>query len=201
MFKPNYELYQKIFASYSLLLVIFGSILNPIICYICLSKKKLRGVSTFKFLAIVSISDTFCLYMWNLEHFIDVFFHFELVTKSLFYCRFINIFLQYLTLQFSSWMWTSICLDRFLSISIQRWSKSYFSGARPFLYSFIVGFLLIALNFNTIFTNGYSRVINGTEVIFCFASSENDYFWYKFMAQVFYKYHDYIEYKMKRYFS
>jgi hypothetical protein len=180
-----FEIINKILASFSLLFIIMGTILNMLTVYICLRSKKLREVSTFKFLAITAINDTLSLYMWNQNQFSNAFFNLQLAFKNLFYCRFFNVFLQYFTLQFSSWLWVSISLDRFLSITTQKWTRIYFRGVRPLIYSALLAVILIGVNFNTIFTNGYSFSINGTEIVVCYATSQYDYSWFNIMAQVY----------------
>jgi hypothetical protein len=177
------DILNKTMASYSLILIISGTILNPLIFYLCLRNKKLRQVSTFKLFAITSISDTLNLYIWNRDHFADTFFDHQLIWKNLFYCR-LSYFMQYVTFQYSSWIWVSISLDRYISISVRKWAKFYFVGARPVLFAVLLAVIIFAINSIVIFKNGYVATVNGTEMVFCRATSENDYSWYITMVKV-----------------
>ena len=106
---------NKVLGIYALVLVVLGTLLNVIICVVCL-RKKLRDVNTFKFFAIISISDTIALYEWNLKHFMITFYNVDFNYTSLAWCR-VNIFLQYLSLQFSAWILVRIL---FYNILIDR---------------------------------------------------------------------------------
>lgn len=178
------EILTKILASYSLLLLIVGIILNPLITFVCLKSRKLRAVSTFNFLAIVAINDALSLCIWNVHHFENTFLDLNLPYRSLQYCRIVSFWLQYSTLQYSSWMYMSISLDRYLSLSIAKWSRFYFNGLRPFIYSAILALIIFGLNFNEIFTIGYSDLVNGTVVVNCNANRENQFSWIDLMTQV-----------------
>lgn len=177
-------IFEKIFASYSLALIILGSIFNSLVCFICLKSKTLRSTSTFKMLAIVAISDLISLFEWNADNFSIAFFNYLAYTQNLFFCRFVTMFLQYATLEISSWMWVSISLDRYLSLRVKRWRKHYFRGYRAVLLAIGLVIFIVAINFVEIFKNGYSFVVNGTEVVVCGATSENNFFWFQLMSQV-----------------
>lgn len=179
------DVLSKILAAYNLLLIIMGTLLNPIVCYVCLRSSKLRTVSTFKFLSIIAINDIVSLYMWNQEHVTQIFFNIELISISLFYCRYISAFLQYFTLQFSSWMWVSISLDRLLSLSLKHWSRVLFNGFRPFMYMATLAVILVAINFSVLFHEGYIDEINGTTLVVCYEDKENMFQWNILMAEVY----------------
>ena len=177
-------IFGKVFATYSLVLIVAGSILNPLTCFIILRSKQLRTTSTFKLVAIVAVTDMVSLFQWNQESFTNTFFNLLPYFRSLVYCH-MSIFLQYTTLELSSWLWVSISADRFLSLYIKRWSKDYFTGYRPLIYSAILLIIFICINFNVFWTNGYSFTnSNGTEVIVCYAMPFYNYTWYTIMSQV-----------------
>lgn len=96
------NVFNKILGIYALILTVFGTLANGLLLYIC-SRKKLRSVNTFKFFAIMSISDTICLYEWNLNHFVTIFYNFDLFFYSLFWCRF-STFMQQISLEYSAWI-------------------------------------------------------------------------------------------------
>lgn len=180
------DIFGKIFASYALLLIIAAIFLNPLVLFICLRSKKLRSTSTFKMLSICSINDLLSCLVWNQENFTGTFFDFKPMARSLFYCRFFSVFLQYVTLEYACWLLVSISLDRYLSLRLKKWSKQYFRGARPVIYSFVLLLIIIGINFNEILYDGYSYTENGTEIIVCYATAEYDYSWFDIESQVIY---------------
>jgi hypothetical protein len=104
------EVFSKMFAMYALLLVVFGTIGNIFACFVCLSRS-LRTRTTFKFLAIMSISDTVALFQWNLKHFVFFFFDgYDWDKNFLVACR-LDQFLQMTSLQFSAWILVRLLLD------------------------------------------------------------------------------------------
>ena len=104
---------NKTLGMYALILTIVGTLANAMVFYIC-SKKNLRLINTFKFFSIMSVTDTLCLYQWNLKHFVTAFYHFDLNFYNLFWCRF-STFLQYSTLQYSAWILVILKLNFMLS--------------------------------------------------------------------------------------
>lgn len=179
------ETFTKIFSAYSLFLVICTLIFNPFIVYICLKSKKLRSNSTFKLLTVGAINDILVCLCWNQDCFSDGFFNTQLYYKNLFYCRTISVFVQFTAFQIESWLIVSVSLDRFLSLTIKKWSKNYFIGKRPYIYAILLVFFIIALNFNEVFLSGYSVNINGTEEVICFTTPpESSIDWYFVMTQV-----------------
>lgn len=183
-FEKALDVFLKILASYSLLLIIYGTILNSFLFYVCLRSRKLRSTSTFKLLASVSISDTLSLFMWMQEHFVSTFFNIYFPHRSLFYCQTISIWVQYSTLQFSSWMYMSISLDRYLSLIVRKWRQLFSRRPWPFVYSVVLAFCICAINLNENWTAGLIEAVNGTEVIFCFVTKINQFDWIKLMSEV-----------------
>lgn len=176
--------FTKITASYNLFALIASCILNPFILFICVRSKKLRSTSTFKLLAIGSINDFICNFPWNQEAFTNSFFDFHSPYRSLFYCRVISVFVQFSTFQLASWLLVSISLDRFLSMIWKNWSKKWFSGKKPVIYGIGLAIVIMAINFNEVFTSGYSYMNNGTEVIICYESPAGEFQGYQVMSQV-----------------
>lgn len=180
------DIFSKIIAIWSIILIIVGIALNPLVCYICLKSKQLRSKSTFKLLAIVSICDLISLFEWNLDHFTQGIFNHLESKNNVFYCRFVTMFLQYVTLEFSSWMWLSISLDRVMSLFIKEWTKNYFSGLFPLVYSTLLAMIIVAINFIDIFTLGYGFInANGTFIVVCGATSGYDFSLYNVMSKVY----------------
>lgn len=179
------NLLTKITATFDLIMALTSSVLNPLVLYICLRSKRLRSTSTFKLLAISSINDFFCNWPWNQEAFANSFFDVQLPYKSLFYCRWISVFLQLACFEITSWLLLSISLDRFLSMTIKKWSKSFFDGFKPIIYAAFLVLIIFGINFNLVFYGGYSYSDDdGNEVVICYDSPPGGPAWYYIMSQV-----------------
>ena len=96
------DVIEKIFGMYTLIITILGSLLNPLILFVCL-RKKLRSVNAFKFFAAMSIADTIALYEWNLKHFTNIYYNINYEDHSIVWCR-LSMLLQYVSLEYSAWM-------------------------------------------------------------------------------------------------
>jgi hypothetical protein len=178
------EILNKILTCYNLLLIVASILLNPLVCLICLRSKELRKTSTFKLLAIGAINDIFVCFPWNQENFTNAFFDFQSPRRSLFYCRYISFFLGFATLEFQSWILVSISFDRYLSLRVKKWSKHYFKGLRPVALACLLLLFVVSLNIGGILYTGYSYIENGTEIIVCYATSENNFYWFILESQV-----------------
>lgn len=178
------DVFSKIFAVYNLFLIISSVILNTFLIFICVKRKNLREISTFKLFAFSAFNDILTCLVWNEESFTNTFFDFRPYSRSLLYCRLMSMFLQYTTMELESWLLVSISLDRALSLSISKWSRTYFKGLRPIAYCIVLTIFVIGVNINQLFTLGYTKVINGTEAISCFISFSGDLEWYQLNNQV-----------------
>ena len=148
-------LFTKLIACYCLFTTIASIVLNPIVVVICLRSKTLRSNSTFKLLVVSAINDILVCLSWNQETFansvLDLYFSY----KNLVYCRFVSLFLQYTTFEIQTWLMVSISVDRLLSMTVKKWSKFYFIGYRPYIYSVVLSLCMIALNVHELFTTGF----------------------------------------------
>ena len=178
------SIFTAIFAWYHLFLMVSSIILNPLVAFVCIKSRNLRSTSTFKLLAFNSINDIIVCFEWNLADFVNTAIGYNLSRRSLVYCRLATYFLQYSTLNLSSWMYVSISLDRLLSLSLANWTRVHFARFRPYYYSALLAAIMFAVNFNEIFTVGYSFVGNGTEVVVCNKNTNGSFPWNKVMAQV-----------------
>ena len=187
------DLFTKIFSIFNLLLIFISLILNSLLLLICIRSKKLRSTSTFKLIAFNSINDIIVCITWNLSDFLSSFFYFKPYNHSLFYCRFLNIFLQYSATSFMSWHLVSVSLDRLLSMMIRGWYNVYFTGIRPIIFSTVLAIVILAVYFNQNFLIGGIFNINGTEQVICYISATSDIDWYFINSQVKnFKFIDYI---------
>jgi hypothetical protein len=176
----------KVMAIWGLLLVVCSIIFNFLVCFICLKSSQLRSTSTFKFLAIGAINDMIMCFAWNFDDFTSIFFGYEAYSQILFYCEYIDLFIQYATITYSSWILVSISLNRVLSLNIQKWTNQYFQGLRPVYYSAILALIVLGSYIPLVFKGGFSyQNENDTEIIIvCFAESSNSTEIYDFMNQV-----------------
>lgn len=94
------ELLFKFFGMYALFLTIIGTIGNIIIFIVT---SKLTKPNTFVYLRFLAISDILTLYYWNLDKFVLSFTRANYQNMSVAMCK-IGNYIQYTTLQFSSWM-------------------------------------------------------------------------------------------------
>ncbi len=171
------ELVLKFFGSYCLFLVIFGTIFNLLSFYIC-TRRKLRCITTFVFLAAMFLNDTVCLYIWGLDHFIEAFFSSRIEERNIWICRFSN-FVQYVTFEWSSWLLVFLTLDRFISIHVKTWRSLYFKVNQALFCSLVIGTLLLVANSHLLILSG--EKINGQ--IICYISIKYDD-WMKFWNKV-----------------
>ena len=95
------KLSEKIIAIYALILTIVGTIGNLACFSICLNKK-FRSIPTFVFYMFMLIIDVVSLYIWNLDHFLAVFYGYIIEDLSLFGCTF-GTFIQLVTIESSAW--------------------------------------------------------------------------------------------------
>ena len=179
------DLFTKIFSTYNLFLILASFILNPLVLFICLKSKKLRSTSTFQLLAFSSLNDTLSVIGWNQESFTNAFFALYPYSRSLAYCRFVSVFIQFSSLELESWMLFSISFDRLLSLMIKKWSKHYFGGIRPLIFATALAIFIWSINFISLFTGGFSYTSNGTEIVQCFQTPPGFAIdWYHIMSQV-----------------
>ena len=90
------------FLIYNLSLIIFGTIGNLTILFVCL-RKKMRKVATFQLYAFYTVSELIGLYPWNMTNIINYYFELNLEYTSKFLCHFIS-YVQYCSFEISSWI-------------------------------------------------------------------------------------------------
>lgn len=159
------EILIRISGFYELSLVILGPILNILTCLICL-RKKLRAVSTFQLIAVISIADAFSLaWGWNLNTGGKAARLFNLDSGiHLAVCR--TYMFNMLTCTYlSSWLWVVLTAVRYLSIKSRRW-QLYFTGKKVIVCVATLTVICILLNGHILFVFGYEfTVINGTQYL------------------------------------
>lgn len=168
----------NVIAIYCLILVILGTLGNLFTIYICM-RKKLRQITTFIFLGFMTFSDTFALYIWCLDHFLEVFFNFSVEKHSIWSCR-VAIFIQYVSLEWSSWLLVGLSVDRWLSVEFKTWRTIYFKPTQAFLLSIVILAIISVLNSNLLVLSG--SFDKNTDILKCYTEGEfSDWilFWQK----------------------
>lgn len=181
-----FDILNRIMGVWGLLLICCSIIFNLLIFNVCRKSNKLRNNTTFKFLSIVAINDMLMCFPWNFDDFVGSMFNMRFYLTSLFYCEYVENFLQYITITFASWLLVSISLDRVLSLNIQKWSSKYFKGSWPFFYSLGLALIIISVNVMSVFKTGHIvRNENGSELVVCFEDSNGSEVIYNLMNEVF----------------
>ena len=96
---------SKLIGSYSISLIIIGTIGNFCGILVCL-RKSLRKTPTFVFIAFALASDIVTLYFWNVNHYLYAFQNYQIEDLSVVLCRFATLF-QTFSLQWSAWLLVS----------------------------------------------------------------------------------------------
>ena len=163
-----FKILQKILGMYALLLIIVGTISSCMSFYICF---KLSKISTFVFLAFLSVSDIVSLYYWNLTNFVDNWFDIDFLNSSYWLCKIGNYY-QFTSLQISAWILIVISIDHNLSIRIKHWRKLYFTTNRAFICACLVVAFFLILNSSILVSFGHETIVNNTNKVICFYLSD-----------------------------
>lgn len=96
------DVLAKIIGIYSILILVIGTIGNLCAALVC-TRKSLRKTPTFVFIGLALISDTICLYFWNVDHYLLGYNLTQIEDINLFFCKFATFF-QTTSLQWSAWL-------------------------------------------------------------------------------------------------
>ena len=177
------DIFSKIFSCLSIAETALAVILNPLVLIIILKSKRLRSTSTFKILAVNAVNDILTSLGWNIEFFVYTMFNYVPSFTYLFFCRGFVSFLAYTTLSIETWILLAISVDRLLSMTVKKWSKFYFSGYRPYIFTLCLCLFIAGLNFHQLFTVGYSYFDTDaqSEIVMCYVTNPvYSYDWYNF---------------------
>ena len=105
------QVFFKAIGIYTLLIAIFGILLNSLTFYVCIRLKK---NSTFIFMLFFAVSNIFTLCWWNLGHFTTQFLNVYMPHISLFGCKF-GSFIQFASLQICAWLLVSFFFEKYLT--------------------------------------------------------------------------------------
>ena len=144
----------RLLGLFALFLIVFGTLSSVLNIVVCL-RKRLRRVNTFVCLLFISLADIFTLYCWNFDRFINIWFPSQRYeTLSLGFCKFI-VFLQFFSLDWSSWLLVLLNIDRYLSIKTKSWKSKLFRPSIAAVYCILIGVVMALINVYIIVANGF----------------------------------------------
>jgi hypothetical protein len=158
-----------------ILKVIFGTIGNLIVFLIC-QNKRLRSITTFNLLSIISISKTISLYQFNLNHFFEFPLQLKIESFKNFesYCKYIG-FVQFSSLQYSAWLSAILSLDRLYAIKSKNYKNIKNRVIKVMLICGLLLVIILTINAPNLIKVHASLDLN--ESISCLTSkNESDYF-------------------------
>ena len=101
--------FRQILAGYAVFVMIFGALACLVSFLVCI---KIKNNNTFIFLTYLSAVNVFTLYNWNLNAFFAIFYNIDFQNLHIFFCK-MGDFIQFSSLQASSWLLVSIPLPKF----------------------------------------------------------------------------------------
>lgn len=160
------------------LINIVSGVLGNIVCFVVfVSTRELRNMSFIVYLTYCSIANIISLFEWNFNDYLSPMHGIKLETASLAGCR-VATFLQYFSLQSSTYFLSFMCIDRYVSVIAMPGS---FASRLPFstsktahFWSILTVFVVFALNSHILAFNGYYKppelrnttLINGSNQTF-----------------------------------
>lgn len=168
-----YEISLALVNAYIPFGIIFnGVVFNTISFLLFLFNKELNKINSMRFLAFMSMSDTFTLFTYNLDHYYNYFYGHYYESTSLALCRLMP-FLQYVSLNSSTWLLTLLTIDKYLILSIRPGSFYYKMSSPKYatLFSSLVILFFSILNSHILMFNGFysnnSNITNKSESLQC----------------------------------
>lgn len=126
----------------SLIWIIFGTVGN-LLSLAVLLRHKMRIHSTFTYLMLLSVCDTFVLYFGLLR---DYLVHkYDVDVSGSWLCKF-HVFSFYFVLHMASWLLVAVNIDRLIAASFLSLSKKWCTPRMAFKVSLLIALVLIALN-------------------------------------------------------
>ena len=95
-----------------LALILIALIFNTITTLTLLVNRMAKNINCFKYLAVIAIFDTLCLFTWNLNQFLTPNFGIQIENYNIYTCR-IFLYMQFTSIQISSLLRSLLCIERF----------------------------------------------------------------------------------------
>jgi hypothetical protein len=144
--------------SYIPLFIILMALVGNTICFTVFTfNEKLKEINSMVYLTFVSITDTLSLFVWNLDHFLEINFKYRIEYVSLFSCKFF-VFLQYFSLQSSALLLSILTIDRCVTVATLPGSYMNKLPFKTRRNSFVWSVLIIAF---LAVINGHILILNG----------------------------------------
>ena len=158
----DFTIFDKIVGHFYLFIIfsaLFGNICSFIIFQ---TDNQMRKLSSMVILRYVVIFDTFSLFTWNLNYYLKPNFQVEIEELNIVTCR-IFLFIQYMSLQSSSFMRALVTIDRLVCILK---TPGSFVSHLPFttsrashFWSILIIFFTICLNFHLLIYAGVYKTL------------------------------------------
>lgn len=119
MYDLNEEQYfkrlEKIVSYFALVIILIGMTGNITTFLIFRLNKEMKRMPSMVYLSFICITDTLALFTWNLDHFLKPNYSFSIESLSIYTCKIFS-FIQYFSLESSSWLLTWVAIDRYITI-------------------------------------------------------------------------------------
>lgn len=173
------EVFFKTLGIYALLLSICGTICNSLIF---LTTRQIKQQNTFIYLRFLAVSDLLSLFYWNLDKFISTWSGFSYQSMSMSVCK-VGTWLQYTTLQYSSWMLVVLALDRYLCVHKPNWMR-FLTQTKAFVLSYAVLLFCSLINSNLLFTLGIMKESENSSHLLCHSIDQKNSNWIEIWGRV-----------------
>jgi hypothetical protein len=177
----DYENYVYMITSYiPVVIIALGLAGNASSFLLFVFNKEMNKYSSMIFLAVISITDTIGLFIWNLNHFLNPNFQIYIENVNIFNCKFFT-FLQYYTLQASGLLYSIISIDRYFSVISKPGSLvsrlPFGTPKSALIWSIFILITVFLFNTHLLVLNGYYETkytnvsyeintLNGTAVLY-----------------------------------
>ena len=149
------------FTYYPLFLTCMTTVLNSFILLV-FYQKVFRQRPTIRYMRAMAIVDALMLYGWNLDHFFNLKYGFEVDRLNVLSCKLATYF-NHVLIQTSAWLRVWMCVDRFLILNQVSQRRAVYQDRRV-IFLIVLTFLAIALiNLHLPIFSCYSYN-NGTKV-------------------------------------
>ena len=88
----NYNLFMSIGSYFPLVIISFGFVGNLASFFLFTMNSNLNTLSSFIYLAFISLVDTLSLFNWNLDHFLKPNFNLSILNTNIIACKLLSFF-------------------------------------------------------------------------------------------------------------
>ena len=131
-------------------LLVLGTLGN-VFSFIILTRKQMRSVSSYIYLAVLSITDTLVLYVGLLRLWVGELTEYDIRDHSDWICKCINMF-GYTVSDYSVWLIIAVTVERYIAVCHAFKAPAMCNRQRAAKVIIGIGVIILALNFHFIFT-------------------------------------------------